>query len=328
MTPSVGVLLLVTLGLALVVHELGHALAARLLGVPIHRFTLGLGPTLLTRWSRRGTQVVLKLFPAWASAELEGPDDDAPPRPVWRRVLVLLSGPVSSAAFAWVLLFGLYLVGTHVPVPLTIGVVMPGMEAARAQLRPGDQVRAVDGVVVESWSDLVERIDAAPGREVRLELLREDQPVEVLVRPRASEDGGGRLGISQQYVFRRHQPREAAAAAVHHVVRTAMETAQLVIRFGNPLPGTATRLGVPRQVMDATTSGVDAAVRAQAALSLLLGLFHLLPLPPLDAGALLILSIEYRRHRRIRPGVRIAVQLGGFVVLGVLLVGLALRAAM
>lgn len=327
MTPSVGVLLLLTLGVGLVFHELGHALAARLLGVPIHRFTLGLGPTLLTRWSRRGTQVVLKLLPAWASAELEGPDDDAPARPVWRRVVVLLAGPLASAAFAYALLFGLYLAGTHVPVPLTVGVVMPGMEAARAGLRPGDLVRAVDGEPVASWSELVARIDGAPGRDLGLELIRDGSPVEVRVRPRPSEDGGGRIGISQQYVLRTHSAREAVGAAWNHVVRTSLETVQLAIRFGSPLPGTTTRLGVPRQVMDAATTGVDAVVRAQAAVSLLLGLFHLLPIPPLDAGALVFLAVEARRQRRIRPGVRIAIQLTGFLVLGVALVGLALRAA-
>ena len=148
--------LLLALGLLVALHELGHLVAARLLGIRVSRYTLGFGPAVFT-FRLRGMDCVLGAIPLGGSARIQGMNphepgvDPADPasfsaQTPWKRMLVLLAGPLANWLFALGILFALYTSGTHVVVPLTVGTIVPGSEAARAQLLPGDHLVSVDGV--------------------------------------------------------------------------------------------------------------------------------------------------------------------------------------
>jgi len=318
-------LFLAALGVALALHEAAHALAAWLVGVPVYRFTLGAGPKLWSRIVRPGTELVLRVFPIWASSEVEGPSPDAPLGKLWRRALVFAAGPLASLAVAFGALAGLYFAGTHVPVPLTVGAVAPGSEAARAQLRPGDKVTAVDGAALGSWSELVDRIAESPGTELELQVQRGDRTQPLRVTPHPDERGEGRIGLAQQYVFHRDAPGPACARAGRHLFRSVLDVALLALR-GRAHSSPPTR--VPGAGwLGPTPGGADGAVRGVALLSALLGAFHLLPLPPLDGGGLLLLLLERSRRARYRRPTRVALHALGFAFLGAVLVLIAVRAA-
>src|SRR5690606_39078584 len=133
---------------ALVLHELGHLLAALALRLRVRHISLGLGPPLLS-WKKGGTRLSLGSLLLGARVEVEGdnpflPSAEAPEqgarslhqRP-GARLLLALAGPLGSALFAWMLLIGLHLAGTHVPVPLTVGKILHGSAAASAGVQPG-----------------------------------------------------------------------------------------------------------------------------------------------------------------------------------------------
>lgn len=287
------------LGVALLVHEGAHVIAARLLKVRVHRLAFGLGPRVLSR-HLGGTDWVLRLLPVWAESAIE---TEAQRGRRW--MVLLLFGPIASLAFGLGVLMLLYLTGTHVPVRLTIGEVQPGSEAARAQLLPGDRVEAVDGLPVETWRDLTLIIDESAGREVRLTVRRgAEQSLELVVTPRSGADGAGRIGISQQYVHRRLPLAEAATAAVQHAYFLVRDTAAAALK--------GRRVG-PRG--GGTSYDVDTVVRALAAVSLLLGLLHLTPLPPLDLGVALVALLERRRGAPFSLNQRAAIQLLGFALI-------------
>lgn len=138
-------LVLLALGGLLTLHELGHLVAARLLGVRVPRFVFGFGPPLVS-FRLWGTQYVLAAVPLGATAHMQGMNphradvDEAAgfaARGPLLRILIILAGPLANYALALGVLFALYTSGTHVVVPLTVGTVQPGSEAARAQLLPG-----------------------------------------------------------------------------------------------------------------------------------------------------------------------------------------------
>ncbi len=317
--------LLVALGFATLAHELGHAAAAHLLGLRVHRFAFGLGPRVWHRRTAGGTELELRLLPVWAGAELEVPGEGEKGSSLARSALVLAAGPAASALWAFALLTSLYVAGTHVPVPLAIGGVQPGSEAAKAQLRPGDRITALNGAPLSSWGELADRIDAAGGRDLSVTFVREGAAQTVVVRPQANEAGVARIGIAQQYVYKEQPLGAAAASAALHLWRIALESAELVVRLGRPVPGAAFRSGLPWQLTEAAPTRMISAIRVEAALSALLALFHLVPLPPLDAGALLLVAVEARRGRKLGNGHRALLHVLGFIVLGLLLVGVALR---
>lgn len=328
---------ILALGGLIALHELGHMLMARLFGVRVPRFAIGFGPAIFT--TRRGdTEYVLGAIPFGGYVRIQGMDlhDDEGRESTpgsyaslarWRRMLILAAGPLANGLLAYLLLFTLFLTGTHLPVPGTIGAVIPGSEAARAQLRPGDRIVSVDGSPVDGWSSFAERIAESPGRTLRLGILREGQPQEIQVSPRADESDIGRIGVGQQYVFRRLPPPEAATAALVHIARLTAEIGAQGWKLLRGKPGVelSSPIGIVQQTAEATAGGLDAFLRALVALSLALALFNLLPIPALDGGRLAFLFLEATTGRRAGRRVEATVHALGFLALVALLLWVAAR---
>jgi regulator of sigma E protease len=325
-------LALLALGLLLAVHELGHLVAARLLGLRVPRFSLGFGPPLLS-FRLLGTEYVIAAIPLGASATIHGMNPHAPGRAAdaksyqtqrpWRRGLVTLAGSLANYLLALGILFALYTSGTHVVVPLTVGTVLPGSEAARAQLLPGDRILSVDGQPTKSWSDFVEVIARSPGQDRTLVVTRDGETRVVQVRPRADERGAGRIGVSQQYVFREHTGAEALTQALLHTRRVAVEGVNLLVRMvrgPDPLEEPTNSVTVMRQSSDAASSGWDSFLRVLVTISVALALVHLLPVPGLDGGRLVFLAIESARGKPVAPHVETLAHTVGFLAMtGVIL---------
>ncbi|HEX8706451.1 MAG TPA: site-2 protease family protein [Myxococcaceae bacterium] len=321
-------LALLALGLLLAVHELGHLVAARLFGLKVPRFTLGFGPPLLS-FRLLGTEYVVAAIPIGASATIHGSNPHTPgldpadatgyqaQRP-WKKLVITLAGSLANYLFALVTLFALYSVGTHVVVPLTVGTVTPGSEAARAQMLPGDKILSVDGQAVKSWSEFVELIGQSAGRERTLIVMRHEESRVVQVRPRPDERGVGRIGVSQQYVYREHGPGEALTRSVVHTQRVAGEALGLVWGFvtgPKPTAEPPSSVAVVRQSSGAASTGLDSFLRVLVAISVALALLHLLPVPGLDGGRLLFLAIESARGRPVSPTVETVANTVGFLAI-------------
>ncbi len=203
----------------------------------------------------------------------------------WKRTLVVAAGSAANAVVALTVLVCLYISGTHVPVPMTVGTVEPGSPAARSQIRPGDFVSEIDGRQVHQWSSLVQTIADNPGSEVQLGIVRRGEGLQVTVRPQRDEQGVGRLGIAQQYVFRRHPVGLAARQSVAHALHLAIEGTAAAQRL---LRGQGSR-EMLRQAAASAEQGWDGRLRAMVNLSLLMAAFFLLPFPGLDGGRLVFL---------------------------------------
>ncbi|MBF5044967.1 site-2 protease family protein [Aggregicoccus sp. 17bor-14] len=318
---------LLALGLLLAVHELGHLVMARLLGLRVERFSFGFGPALLDFRAGR-TRVTVAAVPLGGAVLIRGmnpheqradPEDPASfvALPRWRRALVHLAGPLTNYLVALAVLAGLYAAGTHVPVPLAIGTVEPGSEAARAQLVPGDVIRQVEGSQVARWSEFVEAVAAHPGQPLHLTVERAGERREVLLTPRPGEQGAGRVGVTQQYVYRAHPLPEALRLALLHTGRIASEGVDLVVGLAQGHPGRelAGPTALVRQASEATTSGLDTFLRLLVSVSVALCLFYLLPIPSLDGGRVLLLALEGLTGRAVNRRVQTLLQTLGFLLL-------------
>jgi len=317
-------LLFITAGFALALRELGRAVAAWLLGLRVQGFSVGIGPPMWTlgAWGRTWT---LSAFPFGARADVAGSnplDPDAGPGdlrnvPAWRRWAFLAAGPVFSLLGAWALLVLLYASGTHAPVAMTVGTVQPGSEAARAGLRTGDTVASVDGQPLEQWGALVEKVRRSPGQPLELIIHRDAALLKVSVEPRADSTGEGRLGITQLYEHRAFPLPDAASRASSHLWRMAEDGVRWLTPGG--LPGLPSRL--VRQAGGAFSTGSDAFLRLLAGFCAALGLLHLVPVPPLDAGNAWVQLLR----PRLRPRWEVALTAAGALGLLALAVSAAVR---
>ena len=176
---------IVTLGVLVVFHELGHYLVARLAGVKVLRFSVGFGRIV---WSRRygpdGTEWALSAIPLGGYVKMvdEREGEVLPadlPRAfnrqnVWRRIAIVAAGPVANLALAVLLFAAIYVVGVPAQRPL-LAPPPATSPAAQAGLAGGDLVTAVDGEAIGSWQDLRWRLLKASGSSsVHLEVKRDD----------------------------------------------------------------------------------------------------------------------------------------------------------
>jgi regulator of sigma E protease len=186
---------LLLVGPLVIVHELGHLVVARLLGVGVLSVSFGLGRPLL-RLQRGETEWALRILPIGGYVRLLGEEADDPvpaarrsasfgERPAWQRLAIIFGGPLANLLLAIPLFFTIY-VRHHTALASEIGSVFAGMPAADADLRPGDRVVAVDGEPVRYWEELNQRVLLSPGRELKLTIERagSDRPLEKYVRPR------------------------------------------------------------------------------------------------------------------------------------------------
>lgn len=327
-------LVLLALGALLALHELGHLVAARLLGVRVPRFVFGFGPPLVS-FRLWGTQYVLAAVPLGATAHMQGMNPhraDASEAGGFRvlgplrRTLVILAGPLANYLLALGLLFALYTSGTHVVVPLTVGTVQPGSEAARAQLLPGDHIVSVSGQPLRSWSEFVEKVAESPGRPLELGVERQGEQRTVQVRPRPDERGAGRIGVSQQYVYRAHGASEALGHALAHTGSVATEVLSTLVRLARG-PERAGAVGpgalMRQESSDAAASGVDSLLRALVAASVALALLTMLPVPGLDGGRVVLLMVEAASGRRLPARVETVAQTVGFLGIAAVIVAMA-----
>ena len=318
---------ILALGVLIAVHELGHLIAARLLGIRVDRFSFGIGPPIIT-FKKRGIAWALGAIPVGGSVVVYGMNPHAKgdllndrrsfsSRPAWQRILVLASGSILNYLVAIGVLMALFVSGTHVAVGTSIGTVEPGSEAARAQLRPGDAVVAVNGAALHQWSDLVVATAEHSQKQLQLTVRRDGETLDVAVTPRADESGIGRLGVTQQYVFRQHSIGEALKLAFAYTERLVSEGTRLLLRFARGQPGVdlASPVGVLKQASDTAALGWDAFLRVLVSLSVALALFYLLPLPSLDGGRIAFTAFEGLTGRRVNPHVETLLHTIGFLLL-------------
>ena len=155
---------LITIGVIVTVHEGGHCIMAKLLGVKVIRYSLGMGRVIWRR-SIGETEYCLSLLPLGGYVRLfnEGDPDVTPteadlPRaynrqPKWKRALILFAGPAVNFVLAFVLYAVIGAVGTPDFAPVT-GTPPAQTQAAEEGVREGDRIMTVDGVAIRGFSDL------------------------------------------------------------------------------------------------------------------------------------------------------------------------------
>jgi len=155
---------LIAIGILVVVHEFGHYLAARLAGVKVLRFSVGFGKPLFSRrFGRDQTEWVLSALPLGGYVKmLDEREGEVPAAEahrsfnratVWRRIGIVLAGPVANFLLAIVFYWALFLNGLPAMKPM-IGEPPAGTPAAQAGLVAGDEIRRVNGTNTPSFQDL------------------------------------------------------------------------------------------------------------------------------------------------------------------------------
>lgn len=183
---------IVLLGILIFVHELGHFLFAKKLGVRVLKFSLGFGPKLIGR-KYKDTEYLVSAVPLGGYVKMLGEEpgeelkeEDKPfaynYQPVWKRFLIVFSGPVFNLFFAAAIFFVVFLSGVPVPKPY-VGKVIENSPAAAGGLITGDRVIAINGKTVSGWDDINVSVNESRGERLLFKIEREGKIIKLSVIP-------------------------------------------------------------------------------------------------------------------------------------------------
>ncbi len=286
----------VALGLVIFLHESGHFIACRRLGVRVEKFAFGFGPELIGVTGRGGTRFSLCAIPfgGFVKPAGEDPDSGTQPKPdeyfgqVWyRRLIIVYAGPAMNYVLAFLLYTGLVWAKglPQASKSAAIGNLVVGYPADRAGIRIGDEVKAFDGRPLAGWDDLASSIHRAPGKTVDLTVLRDGRTVDVKVVPRA-DDGKGMIGIMPKAEYLPVGPLTAMAEAGRMCWTQTEQTVTTIAEkvWHRQRPDLAGPVGIFQMVSRAARQGWESFLFLIGFISVAIGFFNLLPLPLLDGG--------------------------------------------
>lgn len=309
-------------GVLIMVHELGHFIIAKSVGIQVHEFAIGMGPLLASKkW--RGTQYSLRLFPIGGYNKMAGmePGDENNPdgfntKSVGKRMGVIASGSLMNillALVAFVIVFALLGVPSQTN---TVGSVIGSSPAAQAGIMPGDKIIAIDGKKVDTWNDLVEIIHSSSGKNLSLTLSRDHKQIVVNAVPEYdAENKMGLIGIKQS--TERTNFFEAISLGVKNTfVLTISIFAGLIQMIAGKIPAeVAGPVGIVSILDNVAQLGLANILSFTSLLSLNLGIINLFPIPALDGSRLIFLALEGIRGKPVSPEKENMIHLVGFALL-------------
>lgn len=318
---------IVVFGLLILVHELGHFLTAKAVGMKVKEFAIGFGPAIF-KTTKGDTLYGLRIFPLGGYVRVlgeEGDEADAEgsyqSKSALQRFLFVFAGAFMNFVLAFVL-FMIIFIGFGMPADIPqLGTVEEGGIAFEAGLRPGDYILEANDSEIQTWQELVESITSSADQPLSLKVARGGETVEILVTPRLNpETERVMIGIGPSY---KSLPffqaiRESFSETLFfgtQIVRS------LVLMITRQAPAdVAGPIGIISMVGETARYGLSNLMYFTALLSVNLGILNLLPIPALDGSRIVFILIEAVRGKPIDPEKEGMVHIIGFGLLLMLMV--------
>ncbi|HBL57358.1 MAG TPA: RIP metalloprotease RseP [Cyanobacteria bacterium UBA8803] len=330
------------LAVLIVVHELGHFLAARLQGIYANRFSLGFGPII---WKYQGSQTeyAVRALPlgGFVGFPDDDPDSEIPPndpnllrnRPIFDRAIVISAGVIANLIFAYFLLVvqdGTVGTPKFINRPgVLISAVSPqsSLVAQEAGIKPGDVILALNGnnlgMGQNAINSLQQKIQSSPNQVLELKIQREQNTLSVKLKPEL-KDGNGVIGVglnmnSEVVRKRATNPFEAFTSAAEEYQRIILLTIQGFGQLISNFRETANQVSGPVAIVDIgakiASSDPFSLFQFAALISINLAIINILPLPALDGGQLAFLLIEGVRGKPLPTEIQQNIMQTGLVLL-------------
>lgn len=331
---------IIILSVIIIIHELGHLMAAKRFGVYCKEFSIGMGPVLWqkqrgeTAWSIRALPI--GGFVAMAGEEGQDEDDDELDIPYertingikpWKQIIVMAAGAIMNVLLAWVVFIGItaYQGAVAVPGKAIIANVQENSAADKGGMKAGDEIiRMKSGEHAETpekFTDVVAFIQYYPG-ETEFTVLRDGKEVNLTFTPTYVKDENKYiLGVLQQNEIKKIGLLESIPYGTEKMV-SAVETifdslGKLIQGIGlNNLSGP---VGIFQITSQTTQEGIISTLALVGLLSVNVGIFNLLPIPILDGGRIFIILIETLIGRKLNEKVQTAIMMAGlFMIIGIM----------
>ncbi|NLL46785.1 MAG: hypothetical protein GX250_08295 [Clostridiales bacterium] len=328
---------IIVFGLLVTVHELGHFIAAKSLGVKVNEFAVGMGPAILKKQGKE-TAYSLRLLPVGGFCAMEGEDENSDDpgsftnKPVWKRLIILVAGSFMNFLAGFLILAVLFS-GHGVLTTTTIASFMEGFPNTEASyLQEGDTFYSIDGERIYLTNDITTFLSRGNGKTADIVVIRDGKKVLLKDFPmelREYELNGEKVSRYGFYL-------KAEKATLGHKLRHSWYNSISFVRMvkmglGDLLSGNVgvKELSGPVGIVGIINDVGTAAESRSAALSNIayicafiainLAVMNMLPIPALDGGRiffmLVTLAIEKISRKRVNPKYEGYIHVAGFVLL-------------
>lgn len=295
---------IVGLSALVVIHELGHMLTAKAMGVKVTEFGFGFGPPLAKKKLGK-TLYSFRIILLGGFVKMAGMNDESvgpdtyPAKAPWRRALIILAGPFANLLAAVLILAAVYMAGVPTDVTTEIEEVVPGSMAAEAGVQSGDRIVSINGETVESWDQFQEVVGAQqPGDNVDLVVDRGGESKEfsgeLVADPEDPEKAI--VGVRPALTYTSYGPIEALGLGAERTVQIiglfGWFIGQLVTGEVSFYDSVSSPIGVVGVSSDIAAQGAQSFAQLLALISINLAVFNLLPMLPLDGGHLIFIAAE------------------------------------
>lgn len=336
-------LFLAVLSVLVLVHEIGHFVAARKFGCKVREFGIGFPPRAKV-WKHKGIEYTLNWIPLGGFVRIKGESgehkdetDSFSAKPAWQRFIILSAGVAMNFVFAAVLLSIGFMVGLPSAIDenlpagarvsgeaVRIVTVLEDGPAAEAGLKRGDEVAAVNDRVFTNGEEAREYVSGQGAEPINLTIKRSDGYHDLTVQPAYVEELDG-VGIGVGFLTTGFVSFAPHRAVWHGIETTVLFTREVTIAFAVILKNLVTGQGVAEEISgpvgiavmtgEVARLGISYIIQFAAILSINLAILNILPFPALDGGRIVFLFLEKIRGKPVSERVEGLVHSLGFIFL-------------
>ena len=329
------IIAIILFSLIILFHEFGHFLLAKINGVQVNEFCLGLGPTIIG-FHKGETFYSLKLLPFGGACMMEGEDEESDSgrafgkKSVWQRFSIVFAGPLFNFVLAWILsLIILGVAGIDDP---TILQTIPDSPAAEAGIVGGDTIVKLDRKPIHFYREISVYTYFHSGETINVTWEHDGERHTAEVTPAYDEESGRYLFGFQGSVGRvKSGPLRVIRYSFYEVkywISTTLQSLGKLVTGQLHMNDLSGPVGIVKTIGDTYTESKSDGmlyvflnmINMAILLSANLGVMNLLPLPALDGGRLVFFIIEAIRGKRLDPQKEGMVHYVGLIVLMVLMV--------
>lgn len=308
----------------IIIHEFGHFIAAKLLGVRVNEFAVGFGPKLI-KWGKGETKYAINLIPFGGYCAMEGEEEASGDerafcnKKPWRRFLIVVMGATFN------LILGLILIAvTLIPdkrfTTTTIDVFHENAVSVEYGLQEGDQIIKVDGRKIFTTYDLSYAFSNIDDGAIDITVKRDGKKVELNDVKFATEEIDGINYLTVDFYVKGKE--KTFTSFIGHTFDTAVSNCAVIYRslidlvtgrYG--ISAVSGPVGVTVAIGDIAKQNLNALIQIMALITINLGLFNLLPIPALDGGRLVFILFEMIFRKPVPQKYESIVHAVGMVIL-------------
>lgn len=322
----------IILGIIVLVHEFGHFIFAKMFGIYVYEFAVGMGPKLF-HFKKGETEYSIRAIPiggfcSLAGEDLDGDDEmDIPKdrrlqsKPVWQRFLVMFFGAGNNFILAFIVLFTIALGWGAVTSDPVITQLVEGNPAEQAGLQVGDRILEINGNKVKSSDDVSIYLQVEDkSKPITFTIERNDKELDVDVTPIKEEVDGStvyRVGIISEGEVERGfvASIKYAFTKMGALFRQMIITLKGLFTGGLSVNQLSGPVGIYTVVGAQAEAGFENILYLIALLSINVGFINLIPFPAFDGGRIVFLIIEKIKGSPIKPETENKIHTIGFILL-------------